>query len=390
MKSEYDYDLPSELIAHRPANPRDSAKLLVYKVANNEIIEDVFANISKYIPEKSLLILNDTRVAPARLILKKKTSGSVKILFLLNEIGGFGRTSFIKGLPDKKLKIGDLLFIEDKARPDEGVGVELKPLVKIVSQDKEEFTFELLVSPKEFETILFGHGRTPLPPYINSPLEEGEVRSRYQTIFAKNSIFAQNLGRNDNEVFSGTQPSPSSQIISSVAAPTASLHFTDKVFSSLTEKGIKRSFLTLHVGRGTFSPAITSAKELHGEPVSILANSIKDIIEAKKEGRTIVAAGTTAVRALETAADFIETSAKTNNLATDFSVTTKIFIKPPYDFKIVSSIITNFHLPNTSLLMLLDAFLKFRGAKRGWRELYEYAIKNKFRFYSFGDVMIVI
>ena len=359
MSQPYSYDLPEALIAHAPAEPRDSARLLVYHVAENTLIEDTFANISRYIPERALLILNDTQVVPARLSLMKSTGGTVRILFLVNEWMGEG---LIKGLPDRKLKTGDVLSLDGR------------PVVEVISQDKEEFSYKVLMSSAEFRELLKGSGTTPLPPYIHSSLSEDEARTRYQTVFATPDVQA------------------------SVAAPTASLHFTEGVFNSLDAKGVERAYVTLHVGRGTFSPVdVTNPDQtkLHSEPVFISANSVKAIAHAQKEGRTIVASGTTALRAIESAAEFIAKKAKTmddhdKSPAAPYDMATDIFIKPPYDFKIANALITNFHLPGTSLLVLLDAFLQYRGAARSWRDIYEYAIAHGFRFYSFGDAMLVI
>lgn len=342
---QYAYDLPDELIAHEPALPRDAARLLVYKTATDEVTFDTFANIAKYIPEHSLLVLNDTKVVPARLELKKKTGGSVRILFLFNEWDG---GEMIKGLPDRKISIGDILS-------------NLVEVVEAVSQINEEFTFKLHISAEEFRALCELQGKTPLPPYIHSGMDEQEVRKRYQTVFA------------------ATQSR-------SVAAPTASLHFTDRVFDSLKARHIDQTEVTLHVGRGTFSPVTQDVLKkgiLHGEPVHISEYSARSIAQAKREGRTVVVAGTTAMRAVESAA-------KNLFQETRFDSVTSLFISPPYDFQIADALITNFHLPGTSLLMMVDALLRSKGAKRSWKDIYEIAIKEKFRFYSFGDAMLII
>ncbi len=346
---EYHYRLKESLIAKSPAEPRDCSRLFVYDSRTDQVAFDVFSNVSFYIPSHSVLVLNDTKVVPARLELTKKTGGAVRILFLINEWDG---CESIQGLPDRKITVGDALFLENKA------------FVEVISQKNEEFTFKLLVSDGEFRDLCEKYGRTPLPPYIKSDLSEEEVRAKYQTVFAHEAL--------DQKA--------------SVAAPTASLHFTDKVFESLEAKGVKRAYVTLHVGRGTFSPvneeAVNSGK-LHAEPIHVPVETSKLISEAKKEGRAIIAAGTTALRTVESAADSI--------LAGEaFEGETSIFIKPPFDFKVVDGLITNFHLPGTSLLMLLDAFLQFKGAKRTWKELYALAIKEEFRFYSFGDAMLIL
>jgi len=304
------------------------------------------------------LDLNDTQVIPARLELTKSTGKKVKILFLVNELSEeiVGEKAQVKGLPDKRLDIGDSLYLDDH------------PIAEVVSQDKEEFTFNLLVSLDYFRKTLEDRGLTPLPPYIHSSLSEGDVREKYQTIFSE------------------TNP------LASVAAPTASLHFTERVFCSLEEKGIENTRVTLHVGRGTFSHINEDTKQLHREPVYISRASAEKIADAKRHGRTVISSGTTATRVLESSVRFILDNNQPDDREgqSDLSGFTSIFIKPSYDFKIVDALMTNFHLPNTSLLMLLDAFLQYKKSTKTWRDIYEYAVENKFRFYSFGDAMLVI
>ncbi|HTK33323.1 MAG TPA: tRNA preQ1(34) S-adenosylmethionine ribosyltransferase-isomerase QueA [Candidatus Paceibacterota bacterium] len=354
MKSpDYNYRLPEELIAHAPAEPRDSARLLIYSTKTNEIFIDTFAHIARYIPSRALMVFNDTQVVPARLELMKLTGGTVRILFLVNEWrtgvrADGGRDELIKGLPDRKLTVGDQLYFNHHA------------IMEVVGQHNEEFSFKLRISDEEFEKLCALHGRTPLPPYIHTTLNEEQARTKYQTVFA-------------------AKPS-------SVAAPTASLHFTDRVLTSLAEKGIDRTMVTLHVGRGTFAsltPESIQSKSLHSEPIQVSAESANRILEAKKEGKIIVSSGTTATRTLEATSDYILKGE-------GYTGETTLMIMPPFDFKIVDAIITNFHLPNTSLIMLVDAFLQAKGAKATWRDLYERAIKEKFRFYSFGDAMLII
>jgi len=354
MKPEdYNYHLPQELIAHTPAVPRDSARLLVYSTKTDEIVFDTFAHISRYIPSHALLVLNDTQVVPARLELMKLTGGTVRVLFLINEWRSVrqadgGKNELIKGLPDRKLSIGDRLFFNHKG------------ILEVVSQKNEEFTFRLHISVDEFEKIYRSQGQTPLPPYIQSTLNETETRDKYQTIFA-------------------SKPS-------SVAAPTASLHFTEQVFQSLASKGIERTTVTLHVGRGTFSPLTPERiqeKKLHTEPIQVSEESAEKIMRAKKEHKMIVASGTTATRTLEATAEYILKGE-------GYTGETSLMITPPYEFKIVDAILTNFHLPHTSLIMLVDAFLQSKNAQKSWRELYDRAIREKMRFYSFGDAMLII
>jgi S-adenosylmethionine:tRNA ribosyltransferase-isomerase len=345
LKEDYSYHLPKELIANAPAEPRDAARLFVYSATTDEVVLDTFANLARYLPSGSLLVLNDTKVVPARLELKKLTGGLVRVLFLFNE---WDRGMVIKGLPDKGLDIGEALY------------ANARPIVEIVSHAAEEFTFKLLVPPGEFEKLCDSHGRTPLPPYIHSDLDEKDIRAKYQSTFAANPA--------------------------SVAAPTASLHFTDRVFRSLDDKDIRRAVVTLHVGRGTFSPVSESMKSsgtLHAEPIHINREASEAISTAKKSGQKIVSAGTTATRLLEAAANDI-LAGRPHDGETD------LFIRPPYDFRVVDAMITNFHLPGTSLIMLLDAFLQGKHAKKPWRDLYDRAIAERFRFYSFGDAMLIV
>lgn len=348
----YDYELPEELIANAPADPRDSARLLIFKTQTGEIVEDTFTNIAEYIPKDSLLVLNDTKVVPARIEFTKVTGGKVRILFLVNEWHPDEIAAMtIKGLSDRKLNVGDVLFIDGRA------------IVEALSKHAGEFTFKLLISLTEFKGLMEKIGHTPLPPYIHSTLSETEAREKYQTVFSKEAAS-----------------------LASVAAPTASLHFTDHVFHSLAAKNVEKAFVTLHVGRGTFLPVhleVGKASTLHEEPINVSKSSAELVAKAKREGRAIIAAGTTATRVLESTADLVLNGS-------GFSGATSVFIKPPYDFKVIDAMITNFHLPNTSLLMLLDAFLQYKKSPKNWRDIYQYAIENKFRFYSFGDAMLVL
>lgn len=341
----YDYDLPKGLIANEPAKPRDNSRLLVVDTKTGLLHEDRFLNISKYLPANSLLVLNNTKVFPARLRLRRENDSEVSILFLINE---WEKTAYIKGLPNREILISESLSLEGRA------------VVRAVSHENQEFTFELQVGPDEFIDIVQNNGETPLPSYIKSAMKEDELRNVYQTTFAK--------------------------IPRSVAAPTASLHFTERVFRSLESKHVDIAEVTLHVGRGTFSPVKTEnfiSNTLHSEPVIIEESTARKIDLCKKSGRPIIVAGTTALRAVESASDAILSGG-------GYCGHTEIFIHPPYKFKLVDHMITNFHLPKTSLIMLVDAFLQYKESKIGWREVYEYAIKNKFRFFSFGDAMLIL
>lgn len=336
----YDYELPKELIASTPAEPRDSARLFVYNTKTDDVRFDYFYNLSAHLPEESLLVLNTTKVVPARVKLKKENGGMVEILFLINEKTG---DNVIPCLADRKLYVDSVLFFPN------GKSVVVR------KQTEERFFLELQFPREDLPALLEQYGTTPIPKYIKgNMLHEEVLRERYQTIFADVPL--------------------------SVAAPTASLHFTERVFASLAEKHISHVPVTLHVGLGTFAPVKDeniAEKKLHNEWFEIPEESAKLIRVAKEHNHPVVAVGTTVVRTLESAA-------RGMHGATD------IFIFPPFEFKVPDALITNFHVPKSSLMMLVDAFLKDKNAKRGILDLYAIAIKEKFRFYSFGDAMLLL
>lgn len=338
---KYGYDLPAELIAKAPAQPRDSARLLIYDTKSGKISFDSFRRLGKYLPAGSFLVLNKTKVLPARIILRKETGGLVRVLFLLNEPA---RREEFKILADRKIKTGDRLYFGRRHWA-------------VVSGQRENVFFvRLNFSEKILSGILRRKGRMPIPPYIKkTPLKEKDLRRQYQTIFAQ-------------------EPG-------SVAAPTASLHFTDRVFRDLARQGIGKFFLTLHVGLGTFAPVRPenfSAKKLHEEYFEIDPQTVKGMAARRRKGEKAVAVGTTAVRALESF------SGKRGLDKTD------IFIMSGYEFKRTDALITNFHVPKSSLMLLVEAFLKFKKAEMGIIDLYAIAKKEKFRFYSFGDAMLIL
>lgn len=339
MKNEYRYDLPDRLIAQYPANPRDTSKLLVYDTKNNKIIIDTFKNVTTYLPPSTTLTLNDAKVVPARVTLFKETGGKIVVLFLINEWIST-KQGPIPCFLDRKGRVGEKLYFSDKS------------FVTIQKQDKELFYLSWEGKPDDLLKKLDSYGTMPIPPYIkHTPLSRGELLEKYQTTFAR---------------------SPGSS-----AAPTASLHFTPEVFNSLEQKGIKTQYITLHVGLGTFAPLTEEnirTKTLHHEWYEVPPH----FTEAT-QGKDITAVGTTVVRTLESVA-----------LGKPLIGETNLFISPPFEFKVVNHLITNFHLPGSSLMMLVDAFLASKGAKKRILELYKYAIENEFRFYSFGDVMLIL
>lgn len=338
----YSYNLPQHLIGNSPKEKRDESRLFVFDTKTGEIVFDLFKNIHKYLPENALLVLNETRVVPARAHLYKKTGGKVEVLFLVNLWDESER--IIKGMVDRKIEAGDTLSFGDEK-------------MKVLKQDESVFYFEMSCSGQKFRGLLTEHGETPVPHYIKRvSLDEEALRTRYQSVFAKDAY--------------------------SIAAPTASLHFTEEVFSKLLLRGIEKTMLTLHVGLGTFKPLTKENFEtnsLHNERFAMGEESLQKIIEAKENARPLVAVGTTTVRTLES---FAVTKQKEGETA--------IFIHPPYDFKMVDHMITNFHLPNSSLMMLVEAFLQHKKSDKHLVELYEVAIKEGFHFYSFGDSMLIL
>lgn len=356
----YDYSVPSELIARKPAAPRDSAKLLVFKrkIPKNrkaisgqakEVFFDKFANLGKYLPPKAVLVLNDTKVLPARLVVKKSTGGLVRILYI-------GRPSSAKATTGKEGKV--LEFLSDRNL---NIGSVIKVNSKIFFIVKEKVGGHYFLKPsfainKTFE-VLERYGITPTPPYIkNIPLSEKQLRKEYQTVFADRK--------------------------GSVAAPTASLHFTKSLLSQLKRSGMKIVLTTLHVNLGTFSPLteeLYKGSRLHTEYYEISRVAADILNKAKKEKRPIIAVGTTVARTLESASD-------KRGIISKLKGGTDIFIKDGYKFKFVDGLITNFHVPRSSLLMLVSAF----AGRKNILDIYQKAIKKKFRFFSFGDGMLII
>lgn len=341
--NQYSYNLPPELIRCEPLEPRDSARLFIYDTATDMVRFDTFRNLAQYLPEQALMVLNDTRVRPARLWLRKPTGGKIEVFVLVNEWGDRG---LIPALVDRKITIGDRLSFPNDAT------------LIVERQEEAKFFFRLESKQTLFE-LLDQFGETPVPHYLESEeKDEKRLRERYQTVFA------------------GTGQS--------VAAPTASLHFTERVFTELGQKEIERVTLTLDVGRGTFAPLSEesfSTGRLHRESVTLSPETAARIEAARVAGRPVIAVGTTVTRALETVGQM--------RPITSFSGPIDTFIFPPYQFKTIDILMTNFHLPKTSLMLLVDAFLKSKGAKQDINDLYRVAIRERFSFYSFGDSMLI-
>lgn len=335
--SDFSYDLPSELIAQHPAQKRDQSRLMLLNKKTGEINHKKFYNIIDYLNNGDVLVLNDTRVMPARIFgHRPEKNESIEIL-LLNHKGDTWETL---AKPGKKLKIGTEIIFSD----------ELKAEVIDISEDGSRFL--KFIYRGIFEEILDRLGEMPLPPYIQEKLEDKE---RYQTVYSKE--------------------------IGSAAAPTAGLHFTKELLKKIEEKGIEICFITLHVGLGTFRPVkvedVTKHK-MHSEFYIIRDDVAQKINKAKDEGRRIVAVGTTSIRTLESAAD-------DKGYVKAKSGWTDIFIYPPYKFKCVNALITNFHLPESTLIMLVSSL----STREIILNAYNVAVKEKYRFFSFGDAMFI-
>ncbi len=337
LLQEYDYQLPAERIALRPAVPRDSAKLLVFDRATHEIATTTFRQLGEWLPKNAVLVMNDTKVIPARITFTKPTGGKVTLLYLSHT------ATTITMLADRRLEIGWELM------------GPAKTTLRVFAHEGSAYSLRPLGLVKNFLGILERYGTTPLPPYLrHSPLTEAKRREMYQTVFSKKS--------------------------GSAAAPTASLHFTKRLLTRLTQQGITMEYVTLHVGLGTFASLTDKhlkTKKLHREEYEISTAAAARLNRYKQSGRPIIAVGTTAARTLESAS-------RRGRLVAGRS-STQLFIQPGYRWKFVDSLITNFHVPKSSLLMLVAALV---GRERLFA-LYRFAIKQKFGFFSFGDGMLL-
>lgn len=329
---DYDYQLPEELIAQEALKKRDECRLIVAERKGEKIKEIIFKDIVNYLGENDVLVLNESRVFPARLIGKKESGGRVELLLLKNN----GEKEW-EAICRPGLKVGKKLNFG-----------ELKGEVIKKSEETIEVRFEY---EGDIWKILEKVGKTPIPPYIHNNKEK-EIRKDYQTVYAAN--------------------------YGSAAAPTAGLHFTEELLQKLKEKGVEIERVNLHVGLGTFKPITEKNLEsgkLHTEFLEISAEVADRLNLAKKQGKRIIAVGTTSVRSLESMSD-------ERGILRSGTMETSIFIYPPYRFKFVDSLITNFHLPKSSLLMLIAAMIG-----EDWKKVYDLAVKNRYRFFSFGDAM---
>ncbi len=337
-KSDFYYDLPEELIAQSPAEPRDSSRLLVYDRASDRVEHKIFKDITGYLKKGDVLVVNNTKVLPARLYAHTENGGAVEVL-LLKRLEKDIWEVLVK--PGKKCSVGKRLIISDNlSLTVEGITDSGERIVR--------FYYDGV-----FEEILDKAGSMPLPPYIKSKLKD---KNRYQTVYAKRD--------------------------GSAAAPTAGLHFTPALLQGLKDKGVEIAEVLLHVGLGTFRPVkedIITDHKMHSEYFEVGADAAETVNRAKREGRRVIAVGTTSVRTLESVAD-------ENGFLKPCSGNTEIFIYPPYKFKCVDALVTNFHLPESTLVMLVAALC----GREKILELYKTAVNEKYRFFSFGDAMLIL
>lgn len=337
---DYHYHLPDNLIANTPELKRDHCRLLLLNKNNGKIDHLKFFDLKEILGPNDVLVLNQSKVFPARLFGQKSTGGKFEIL-LLHQINSNSWSAISK----PRLTIGQKLIFDHDL------------LGQVLKSEKStgEIEIEFNQSHQKFFQTLDKIGHTPLPPYINSKEKESEIRKEYQTVYAKE--------------------------VGSAAAPTAGLHFTKKMLNDLKNRGVQIEYVTLHVGLGTFQnlrPENIESKTLHQESYEITEDTAFRLNLAKRQGKRIIAVGTTSIRTLESA---VQNSGELKSGESS----TQIFIYPPYKFKFVDAVITNFHLPESSLLMLVSAF----AGKEHIFEAYKQAVENKYRFFSFGDAMFI-
>lgn len=343
--SEFDYVLPENLIAQMPADKRQNSKMLVLDKQNKTIEHRHFFDIVDYIDPNSILVLNNTKVLPARLYGTKDTGAKIEV-FLLEGKENKNWSCLIK--PSKRVKPDTIITISDE--------LKVRPIKRL--EDDGEWLVELIYDGDLFD-ILHKVGNIPLPPYIERKLKTEEIKQfdmeRYQTVYAKDE--------------------------GSVAAPTAGLHFTEEILQKLKDKGVEIAYVTLNVGLGTFRPVKCDNvldHKMHSETYEITKEAAEQINRAKANGKKLVAVGTTTVRTLETAFQKLGCIAPCNDHS-------ELFIYPPYEFKVVDELITNFHLPKSTLLMLVSAL----AGKEFIFKAYNEAIQNEYRFFSYGDCMLI-
>lgn len=363
LLSEYDYNLPEELIAQLPADKRDNSRMMVLNRKDRTISHKHFYDIVDLIDKNTLLVMNNTKVLPARLIGYKDTGAKIEV-FLLKQAETQSLEANMQNpmCRVKQLCLWDVLIKPSKrVKPDTIIKISEELSVKAIKRLEEngEWLVELMFEGDNVLDVLHRNGQIPLPPYIERKIQNEDLKKldfeRYQTVYAKDE--------------------------GSVAAPTAGLHFTQEILQKLQDKGVELAYVTLNVGLGTFRPVQCENVEnhkMHSETFEISEKAAEQINRAKKEGKQIIAVGTTTVRTLETAFQKYGCIQPCHDHS-------ELFIYPPYEFKVIDKLITNFHLPKSTLLMLVSAL----AGKDFIFEAYNEAIKNNYRFFSYGDCMFI-
>ena len=353
--SDFDYDLPQELIAQTPIEPRDSSRLLVMHRATGILDHRHFSDIGAYLRPGDLLIANQSRVIPARLLGRRaETGGAVEVLLLAErpDLGPDHWETLVR--PGRRLHRGNRIIFGHEANPQTVLLGEIMQRTEASGRIVRLFTEDSTTTPGIVSQRIEQLGRMPLPPYIHETLTDPE---RYQTVYAR--------------------------ITGSAAAPTAGLHFTPHLLDQLRRQDVHVGFVTLHVGLDTFRPVeVEDVRDhkMHSEEIELDAPTAELINETRKAGGRVIAVGTTSVRVLESVASFYGGQVK------PYSGHTRLFITPGYPFKVVDAMITNFHLPRSTLLLLVSAF----ASKELIEKAYAEAIRERYRFFSFGDAMLIV
>ncbi len=360
--SDFDYKLPQSLIAQTPIEPRDASRLMVLDRQTGTIEHRHFRDILDYLQSGDVLVCNESRVIPARLYGRKVPSGGKVELLLISQRGENLWETLVRG---RKIRVGTRIEIGNRGLGRRDKGLSHTPYITGEVMGETEAGDRLIRFDRPIESLLDDLGVTPLPPYIHEPLSDAE---RYQTIYAR--------------------------VKGSVAAPTAGLHFTPQLIDAIRRKGIEFAFVVLHIGLDTFRPIKEEEVEdhrIHTEYCRLPSEVADQLNRARAEGRRIIAVGTTSVRVLETAARAGKQQAdasmpSSTSLLVPYSGWTDLFIYPGYQFHAVDALLTNFHLPRSTLLLLVAAF----AGKDTIDRTYQEAIRKEYRFYSFGDCMLIL
>jgi len=335
-KSDFNYELPAELIAQYPLEDREASRLLVLDKETGTYADHAFTDILSHLKPGDLLVFNNTKVIPARLLGHKASGGKIEV-FIERVLDGDSAKAMLKS--NKSLKLGTVIYFDEQ------------PSLKVTAKQGMFYLVESLADG--LQALMQGHGVMPLPPYINRPVESSDA-SRYQTVYAASE--------------------------GAVAAPTAGLHFSETLLDQLADKGVQSAYVTLHVGAGTFQPVKTDnikSHQMHKEWLEVSATTCEAIAETKANGGRVIAVGTTAVRSLESAAQ--------GGRLQPFQGDTNIFIYPGYEFRVIDGLLTNFHLPESTLIMLVSAL----AGRTPVLQAYAHAIQQEYRFFSYGDAMLI-